>query len=803
MSKLSLSKGHTATESEMLFSLDEEKVEMRINEAAMAHVINRLTDMYSNPIEASVREVISNAIDTTKRLPKDERQPIKVIMPTELNPVFTVIDKGEGMSKDVIKEIYSQYGSSTKSSDMTQVGAYGLGAKAPLSYCSQFVVESTRDGITTELLISSEMGGNYTRIVSSVETGKENGTKVSIPVSSGDSTAFHNAGRTYYDNTIALDIQFSGVEYTDKNELLYVGAIPLPEVQEGFAVKVYTREKNLGNLLRIYCLSKQSNHFGFLLSGWDYTKNNFRHTSPTLILDLVPGLVDFSSSRDEITENARFKMINELLTKKSYDLITKVFTEKIKSGELEDEDVYAAIGSAMNRVSRWQPLSQDEIDFLSSFNSNSGINYYEQLTKTTGSTIYSAFSRDTSQYNKANIVFSKGKDINAIYSNKVKVAEIYSEENENDELKKFSAFGIARLCLFSTSQIQKYVFITEAKDELKKIVNRSTSYMKNINNSNCTFFVSELTEKALRKQLKGIVKLGENVTFLSLGDYIDKAKAVRNPNASGTKTTVPFSIRMTLRYVRTVENALKLPTSSYIFDNLDYVHGNDLKLDKSEKDTTHSILVVRQNCREYGYPSVKLQVNAASLLLNGKTRVRLGYTTATNINSKNVDELVASFDEIVFVDDVEFRSTKITEKINTIPEVTLLDELRIPAGQKYARNMILSSNSGAIALILHAFVEKPWRARQSEMEWPEGISDEMKQTFIDFNENNYSLNVPRGCKVIFEDLENDEIASKLTKLIDETEENSKLYELIASDIRSLKDVPIAVNLIETIVDYLK
>ena len=129
-----------------------DEVQMGINENALGVILDLLTDLYENPIEATVREVVSNAVDAS--VAANTKKTIKITLPTSLRSTFTVQDFGTGMSIETIKNVYSQYGVSSKRDDFSQIGAFGLGAKAPLAYCSEFNVVTTHKGITTSFTIS-------------------------------------------------------------------------------------------------------------------------------------------------------------------------------------------------------------------------------------------------------------------------------------------------------------------------------------------------------------------------------------------------------------------------------------------------------------------------------------------------------------------------------------------------------------------------------------------------------------------------------------------------------------------------
>jgi len=173
------------------------RVTMGIDPASLSLIIGRLTDIYPNPILSSVREVVSNAIDATVLLPEGERRPVEIHTPSMFNATFTVTDYGVGMSVETVETIYSQYGGSTKRNDFTQLGAYGLGAKAPLAYCNEFTVSTTHEGITTDFIVGREEGGNFTKILSVEKTDKPSGTVISMPSRVDDVREFTNALKSY------------------------------------------------------------------------------------------------------------------------------------------------------------------------------------------------------------------------------------------------------------------------------------------------------------------------------------------------------------------------------------------------------------------------------------------------------------------------------------------------------------------------------------------------------------------------------------------------------------------------------
>ena len=73
---------------------------------------------------AVLREVTTNALDA--HVAAGVTRPSRST-PTELAPVLTIKDYGVGLSVEDIRNIFSQYGASTKRETNDQVGSLGLG----------------------------------------------------------------------------------------------------------------------------------------------------------------------------------------------------------------------------------------------------------------------------------------------------------------------------------------------------------------------------------------------------------------------------------------------------------------------------------------------------------------------------------------------------------------------------------------------------------------------------------------------------------------------------------------------------
>ncbi len=157
------------------------QIAMTINAAATAHIMKVLTELYSNPTLAVIRELGTNALDS--HVQAGISRPIEVTLPNKLFPYFKVKDYGVGLSIEDIENIYSQYGASTKRHSNDFVGMLGFGAKAPWAYTSQFNVVAVKSGVRIAVSCSRvEDGTAVMEIISETQTDESDGLEVIVPV---------------------------------------------------------------------------------------------------------------------------------------------------------------------------------------------------------------------------------------------------------------------------------------------------------------------------------------------------------------------------------------------------------------------------------------------------------------------------------------------------------------------------------------------------------------------------------------------------------------------------------------------
>ena len=187
-----------------------EEIAMSIDVAAMGHIMDVLSNLYSNRILAVVREYATNARDAMVESGRGD-QAIEVTLPSTLAPFLRIKDFGVGLNAEDIRNMFSKYGASSKRDTNEQNGMLGLGSKSALTYTDQFTMVSNKDGVRTEVSITrSESGGGAMTVVDERETQKPNGTEIVVPVSRADIQRFEDEAAAFFSHWPAAEVRING-----------------------------------------------------------------------------------------------------------------------------------------------------------------------------------------------------------------------------------------------------------------------------------------------------------------------------------------------------------------------------------------------------------------------------------------------------------------------------------------------------------------------------------------------------------------------------------------------------------------
>jgi hypothetical protein len=136
--------------------------------------------MYSDKVLAVIRELISNAVDAHADAGRSD-VPIKVHLPTELEPHFSVRDYGTSMTDEKIWEVYTEVFNSDKSASNELTGAFGLGSKSPFAIGDSFVATAYLDGEARVYVASfDDEGYPVLHHLSTTPTDEPDGFEVSL-----------------------------------------------------------------------------------------------------------------------------------------------------------------------------------------------------------------------------------------------------------------------------------------------------------------------------------------------------------------------------------------------------------------------------------------------------------------------------------------------------------------------------------------------------------------------------------------------------------------------------------------------
>lgn len=532
-----------------------EDVQMSITNEGMSHILARLTDLYRNPVEAAVREIISNAIDASVLLPNNARRPIEVSLPTALRATFVVRDHGVGMSTETVRKIYSQYGASTKRNDMKQVGAYGLGAKAPLAYCTEFFVVTTNSGITTTFSVSRKAEGNFVKIISAESTDLNTGTVVTMPVKAHDVNEFKQALNSYRKFSFDVPVSIDGaIAATPEYVILEENFIL--DSDDNTTGRIWLRKDALVE----FFLGKFSPfgydfNYNYVLSGWSYrspNRNNYGfNNTPEMVVELKPGVVDFSSSRDEITNNLRSSSLDDrvkdyrmsknlkemtslLAIYKSFDRSSAemFFNRIIKEGELVNKELFFKRNSSTELI-----LSLEDLQ------TNDGYSPLKLLTDSYRRNVITAFhlAQSSSKLSFYNPALSCDPDL---FGLKTSILRTENVTAANEHIKKSISENKAVVSLadfifnlniqsqrgVSRHRSLKVVLVKNATEATTKKLLASRRIFSE-NDFEDTIFIFVKTGVKIDDQIKLVSSETEyEITVRSIEELIERARELRKQN---------------------------------------------------------------------------------------------------------------------------------------------------------------------------------------------------------------------------------------------------------------------------------
>lgn len=198
-----------------------DSVRMSLDADSITHLMQLLTDLYSNPILAFIREYATNALDSHIDAGVDE--PILITLPNSVSPHFIVQDFGTGLDVDDLTNVYSMYGKSTKRESDAVTGTLGLGCKSGLTYALSFTVTAVKHGLKTHAVVTKDDDGvGIIKIMDTSATEERNGVTVSIPIKNFDIDRVRNEATAFFKYWRKGTVLVDGNEPTFLDEALWI-----------------------------------------------------------------------------------------------------------------------------------------------------------------------------------------------------------------------------------------------------------------------------------------------------------------------------------------------------------------------------------------------------------------------------------------------------------------------------------------------------------------------------------------------------------------------------------------------------
>lgn len=156
--------------------------DVKLDASASQLIMDVLTKLYGNPVEAALREYVSNAYDAN--IEAGATKPVEVHLPEVNEPYLSVRDFGKGLDYLGIVSVFANFGTSTKRDSDDLIGGFGIGSKSGLAISDSIHVTSICNGLLNEFVLERTPNGIFTRFTKeNEETAQDSGTTVTIDYS--------------------------------------------------------------------------------------------------------------------------------------------------------------------------------------------------------------------------------------------------------------------------------------------------------------------------------------------------------------------------------------------------------------------------------------------------------------------------------------------------------------------------------------------------------------------------------------------------------------------------------------------
>ena len=341
-------------------------------------------NLYSNKIGSIVRELSANALDA-HRMSGKENVPFEVTLPgrnglfVDSGVSFSIRDFGPGLDEEEIYSLYTSYGSSSKRSDSSQIGGFGIGSKSPFAYTDAFTVTSWKHGTMNSYICF--LNGDGAPCIKKIDSGvsdEPSGMKVDIAVKTeADAETFRRECESQY---LFYDVPPAGGGWK-KAEAMY-------ENEHGklYSMQEFSGRSGSWNIYRstdilyghvnntIYKLcwdSGQNLNLTYGMRSGHIGYNTLPFNNCVCVLKISGTDVDLSASREELgfTERTK-KAINNawsaFICQTWKDIIVSI-NEMSRTSRFEAMWQWKEKGLCFSALKSWIDAGHDSLDVLKTY----------------------------------------------------------------------------------------------------------------------------------------------------------------------------------------------------------------------------------------------------------------------------------------------------------------------------------------------------------------------------------------------------------------------------------------------------
>ena len=351
-----------------IISNTESKVfKLHNNSTVLRHLTQLVvTQQYSNPTLAAIREIVSNAYDANLEAEKEDGVK-RAVNITLLEDRVIVRDYGFGLSHEWMMDGYAAIANSTKHDDQDLIGAKGIGRLAPLAVSKQYFVTSYYCGTaSTYCVFLNENSEIAISLWNQDSSNEPSGLEVTIICpNNGHNKKEHIEDLIKYVYTVTegsrhqINLDLTAVQDED-DKLLWVNDYKTGSaVDDGFTVDLYSIQKltheastqifiDLGGALYPYKCQDKHNWYAYS----EHLKNHTESYLQDLLTSYKPSSTDFSHLSISKTVNCTLIIRvspDYLMLNTSREAVLKTIEQLEKQSDLVDkalaaiEPVYAQL----------------------------------------------------------------------------------------------------------------------------------------------------------------------------------------------------------------------------------------------------------------------------------------------------------------------------------------------------------------------------------------------------------------------------------------------------------------------------